>query len=98
LRKAATGGAAFIPKTGPSDGSREVNDDFFADVGEALRQADGSDVFPSPAAVGVVAVTMTSFPLRLNAGSESSSSFTFPLCDPKGSNIVREFRVWRATA
>jgi len=50
-------------------------------------------VLPSPAAVGVVAVTMINFPRRLKVGSDSSSSLTFPLFDPIVQDISLEFQV-----
>src|SRR6266481_6238368 len=43
LRKATTRGTAFHSKDGAERRLARGNDDFLADVGEALRQADGSD-------------------------------------------------------
>ena len=42
-RLAAAGGAALLPKTGPSDGSRSAGDGVCAELDQSLRQADGGD-------------------------------------------------------
>ena len=43
LRKTATGGAAFHSKYGAERRLTRGDDDFLADVGEALGKADGGD-------------------------------------------------------
>src|SRR5882762_3415452 len=88
----------FIPKTGPIEGSREVMTTFLPMCARPWVRLMEVTVFPSPAAVGVVAVTMINFPRRLNKGSESSSSLTFPLCDPHGSKYSSGISSLRATA
>jgi len=81
----AKGAPAHRPsfKDGPRDGSREVMTLSLADVGEALRQADGSAVLPSPGAVWVVAVTTINSPRRLMRGREQLqldfSAFPIPI-------------------
>ena len=52
----------------------------------------------SPAAVGVVAVTRISLPRRLKAGSDSSSSLTLPLAEPRGSKYLSGISSLRAIA
>jgi len=74
----------FMPKTGPSDGSREVMMTFFSDMREPLRQADGSDGLPFSCGCGRGrSKTIINLPRRLNAGSESSCSLIFRPCEPK---------------
>jgi len=93
LRKTAAGGAAFHSKDRAIEGSREVMTTFLPMCARPWVRLMEVTVFPSPAAVGVVAVTMINFPRRLNKGSESSSSLTFPLVIPMVRNILRGFRV-----
>ena len=54
-----------MPKTGPSDGSRIVTNAFFPIWFKASPSPTEVVVFPSPAGVGLIAVTSTSFPSGL---------------------------------
>ena len=60
----------FIPKQGPSEGSRKAITDFLPIFLRPSPSAIVTVDFPSPAAVGVIAVTKTSFPRE-----EESSAF-----------------------
>jgi len=63
-------------------------------VGEALRQADGSDGLAFSAAVGVVAVTTINSPRALECGVGEQLQLDFSaLRSPLFKNIFPEFRV-----
>ena len=52
----------LIPKHGPSDGSRIATTDFFPNLLSACDNPIIVVVFPSPAGVGLIAVTKINFP------------------------------------
>ncbi len=69
----------FTPKTGPSEGSRMQSTAFVPILRNACASPTEVVVLPSPAAVGLIAVTITSLPF---AGRVVSSSATFALYLP----------------
>src|SRR5690242_9355554 len=87
-----------MPNTGPSDGSREVMTTFLPMCARPCVRLMAVTVLPSPAAVGVVAVTMISLPRRLKEGSERSSRRTLPLSEPICSKYLSGSSSLRATS
>ena len=73
-----------MPKTGPSEGSRSVATTRFPIRSSPWVRLIETTVFPSPALVGVIAVTSINLPDGLKAGSVSRSSLTFADCSPYG--------------
>lgn len=66
LRFAPPGAPPFIPKTGPSEDSRQVMIDRLPMRSSLCISPLRVIVFPSPDTVGVIAVTRISFPGALN--------------------------------
>ena len=56
----------LIPKTGPSEGSRKARHTFFPNSFNPSASAIEQVVLPSPALVGVIAVTKINFPSALD--------------------------------
>ena len=72
----------FMPKQGPSEGSRKQ---IIAFLPIAFRPSPSPTVvvvLPSPAGVGVIAVTRTSFPRGLALSEEMNSIFIFAFVGP----------------
>ena len=67
----------FIPKTGPSDGSRKAKQTLSPLSANASARPIETVVLPLPAFVGLIAVTKTSFPL-LAFGLKSILALYFP--------------------
>ncbi len=74
-----------MPKTGPSEGSREVMMAFFPMRASPCVSPMEVTVLPSPEAVGVVAVTRISLPRGGNSGSDNKSSLSLAPVRPMGS-------------
>ena len=55
----------LMPNTGPKEGSRKTSIQFFLILANPSAKAMEVVVLPSPALVGVIAVTKTNFPLGL---------------------------------
>src|SRR6185295_3267523 len=72
----------FTPNTGPIDGSRRQSITFLSMRPSPCVSATLVVVLPSPALVGVIAVTMTSLPSALPASRRSSDSFTLARNSP----------------
>ncbi len=68
-----------MPNTGPSDGSRSASTWWTFFLVNAWESPTDTVLFPSPAGVGVIAVTITSLPL---GGRRESSSETLALYWP----------------
>ncbi len=68
-----------MPNTGPSDGSRRQSTFFTPCLASAWASPTETVLFPSPAGVGVSAVTTTSFAF---GGRVDSSSATLALFRP----------------
>src|SRR5260370_24997885 len=68
LRKAATRGAAFYSKNGAERRLARGNDDFLADVREALGEADGGDSLPFSRGRGRGCGNEDQFPAALEGG------------------------------
>ena len=69
----------LTPKTGPKDGSRRAIIAFFPIFGIAWPRPTVVVVFPSPAGVGLMAVTKMSFPSSFLARRFSRASESFAL-------------------
>src|SRR5690348_3037979 len=74
-----------MPNTGPSDASRRQSATFFPRWPSPCVTETEVVVLPSPAFVGVIAVTLISFPSGRSARRSSTSSETFALYLPYGS-------------
>src|SRR5215469_358924 len=98
LRKPAACRAAFHSEHRAERWLTRSNDDPFADMRKPLCRLMEVTVLPSPAAVGVVAVTTISLPRRWKVGSERSSSRTLPLSEPICSKYLLGSSSLRATA
>ena len=72
----------LIPKQGPKDGSRNATKVFFPALESAWARPMLVVVFPSPAGVGLIAVTSTSFPLGLSSIDFLNSLESFALYFP----------------
>ena len=72
----------FTPKTGPSDGSRSAITVFLPIFERASPKPTDVVVFPSPAGVGLIAVTSISFPFLFSAVLRIRSSESFALYFP----------------
>jgi hypothetical protein len=68
----------LTPNTGPIDGSRRHSITFFSILPSPCVSAMLVVVLPSPALVGVMAVTMTSLPSGFAARRRRIDSFTLP--------------------
>src|SRR4051794_33798680 len=75
----------LMPNTGPSDASRRQSATFFPRWPSPCVTETDVVVLPSPAFVGVIAVTLISFPSGRSASRSSTSSETFALYLPYGS-------------
>ena len=75
----------FIPIEGPRDGSRSAKTAFFPILFKACARPIEVVVFPSPAGVGVIAVTKISFPFGLFLIFSQSSGFSLALESPYNS-------------
>src|SRR3954471_3781968 len=74
-----------MPKTGPSDASRRQSATFLPRwPSPCVKDTDVVDL-PSPAFVGVIAVTLISFPSGRSARRSRTDSETFALYFPYGS-------------
>src|SRR5687767_4478615 len=76
----------LTPNTGPIDGSRRQSITFLSMRPSPCVSATLVVVLPSPALVGVIAVTMTSLPSALAASRRSSDSLTLARNSPKTSS------------
>src|SRR5690348_123396 len=74
-----------MPKTGPSDASRRQSATLLPRWPSPCVTDTDVVVLPSPAFVGVIAVTLISFPSGRSARRSSTSSETFALYLPYGS-------------
>src|SRR4051794_26720175 len=74
-----------MPNTGPSEASRRHRATFFPRCPSPCVTETDVVVLPSPAFVGVIAVTLISFPSGRSARRSSTSSETFALYLPYGS-------------
>jgi len=71
-----------MPKQGPRDGSLNAMRDFFPSFAMASPRPTVTVVFPSPAGVGLMAVTSISFPSSLSETFLISSLESFALYFP----------------
>ncbi len=82
LGVATAGGAALDPEDGAERGLAQAEDRFPADLAEALRERDRRGRLPSPAFVGVIAVTQTigasCLPARRSRTERSTFALYFP--------------------
>ena len=69
----------FIPKTGPSDGSRSAIIAFLPMRLSASPRPTVVVVLPSPAGVGLIAVTSTSLPSGRSASDSTKGSASLAL-------------------
>jgi len=76
----------LIPKHGPKDGSLNAMTAFFPSFPNACPKPTLVVVFPSPAGVGLIAVTSTSFPSGSSFNRSNNSSENFALYFPYNSN------------
>ena len=75
-----------MPNTGPSDGSRSAMTAFLPIFAIAWPSPAVVVVLPSPAGVGLIAVTRISFPSGPSFRREKSPSLSFALKRPYGSS------------
>ena len=80
----------LMPKHGPRDGSLSVVMVFFPSLFSAIDSPTFVVVFPSPAGVGLMAVTSTSFPLGRSFSRSNTSGLIFALYFPYSSNSSSE--------
>ena len=76
----------LTPKLGPSDGSRMAKLTFCPSFASAWESPTVVVVFPSPAGVGVMAVTSTSFPSGLSLTRSHTEGVTLALYFPYSSS------------
>ena len=69
----------FTPKTGPSDASRRQRNAFWSIAAKPCASETAVVVFPSPAGVGVIAVTAMSLPSGVSARRSRTAWETFAL-------------------
>ena len=78
----------FIPNEGPKLGSLKQTIDFFPILFNPSFKPTDVVVFPSPAGVGVIAVTKISFPSGLFFNVSRYSKLIFAICLPMGLKAV----------
>ena len=86
----------LTPKTGPKDGSRKHNITDLPILFNPSVKAQDIVVFPSPALVGVIAVTKTNLPSFLSFNSSMIDKSTFALYFPYGSMYFSSIPALRA--